>query len=486
MPQSSDIHLRQIDLSWEKHPYRMPIKFGLTLVGKSAHSGTSPFGAVLGNILWVKGVADDHKCVPHASCVFIGGQSLVRKTGAFARWALASLAFSAAGFAADVESRVEARRPPRYLPTAELVANADPSVANMVFPDRDWEEATPESHQIDSDALARAVNYLKSNSGHDSVREIVILRRGRLIWKGDNIDKVHGVWSCTKTFTGTVLGLLIQDGKCTLESRAGEFVPELREHFPEVRLRHFATMTSGYRAVGDEPIRDYAHGPSRTPFEPSPLPLFSPGTHYAYWDSAMNTFALVLTRIAGEPLEAFFKRRIADPIGMDPEGWEWNDWTLSDGTVVNGGAGNNSKYIQISARQMARFGHLFLNHGQWNGGQLVSPQWVAAATSAQVPRTLPLGHEIDGRGIYGFNWWTNEVGADGKRRWPDAPADMFVATGWNNNRLYVIPKWQMVVVRLGLDQRDLRISDEVWSRFLGMIGEAQRGNDAAFNNSRSP
>jgi hypothetical protein len=63
---------------------------------------------------------------------------------------------------------------------------------------------------------------------------------------------------------------------------------------------------------------------------------------------------------------------------------------------------------------------------------------------------------------------------------------MFVATGWNNNRLYVIPKWQMVVVRLGLDQRDLRISDEVWSRFLGMIGEAQRGNDAAFNNSRSP
>jgi hypothetical protein len=54
-------------------------------------------------------------------------------------------------------------------------------------------------------------------------------------------------------------------------------------------------MTSGYRAVGDEPRGDYLHGPSPTPFTPGP-PLFAPpGSRYAYWDSAMNQFAHVLT-----------------------------------------------------------------------------------------------------------------------------------------------------------------------------------------------
>ena len=79
---------------------------------------------------------------------------------------------------------------------------------------------------------------------------------------------------------------------------------------------HFATMTSGYRAVGDEPIGNYKHGPSKTPLLPSETPLFAPGTKFSYWDSAMNQFGHVLTRIADESIGELFQRRIADPIGM--------------------------------------------------------------------------------------------------------------------------------------------------------------------------
>lgn len=181
---------------------------------------------------------------------------------------------------------------------------ADP--AEMIFPGETWEEATPESQGIDTEKLERAIARLESETGRDGARELVVIRNGRLIWKGDNIDHVHGIWSCTKSFTSTVLGLLIEDGKCTLDTRAASFLPALKSHYSDVTFRHFTTMTSGYRAIGDEATGGYTHGPSATPFTPDPKPLFEPGSAYAYWDSAMNEFANGLTRVAGEELDVFF------------------------------------------------------------------------------------------------------------------------------------------------------------------------------------
>lgn len=347
--------------------------------------------------------------------------------------------------------------------------------ADMAFPGQDWEQSAPQLQGLDPLRLAQATEYLRHNSGRDGVRKLAIIRHGRLVWKGDNIDQRHGVWSCTKSFTSTVLGLLIEDGKCTLDTRARDFAPELAEKYTDVTLRHFTTMTSGYRAIGDEPRGNYRHGPSETPFLPGPEPLFAPGTKYAYWDSAMNMFGLVLTRIAGEPLEQYFQRRIADPIGMPTQAWDWGDYATVDGVVVNGGSGNANRHIFISTREMARFGHLFLNHGNWNGRQLVSRNWVEVATTVQVPTSLPWAQpesEIDGRGVYGFNWWRNGAKPDGLREWPGAPFGTYAASGHNNNKLFVIPEWNMVVVRLGLDQADGRISGQVWGRFLKLIGES--------------
>jgi CubicO group peptidase (beta-lactamase class C family) len=346
----------------------------------------------------------------------------------------------------------------------------------MSFPEKDWEVVTPESQGLDAAKLAAAAADLQSKSGRDGVRELVIVRNGRVVWQGEAIDKVHGVWSCTKSFTSTALGLLIDDGKCTLDTPACQFAPEMAEHYSQLRLRHFASMTSGYRAIGDEPQGGYKHGPSNTPFQPSPQPLFTPpGAQYAYWDSAMNMFGLVLTKAAGEPLEELFGRRIADPIGMDRKQWDWGDYATVEKLVVNGGSGNGGKHISISARQMARLGHLFLNRGNWNGKQLISSEWVATATGVQVPSDLTWAHpesDIDGRGVYGLNWWRNGLGPDGRRKWPQAPETTFAASGYNNNKMFVIPDWQMVVVRLGLDEQDGKIPDSVWSEFLGQVGAA--------------
>ena len=345
----------------------------------------------------------------------------------------------------------------------------------MVFPGDDWQRVRPEEAKVDSGKLAEAVEYLKNHSGRDGVRELVIIRNGYMIHKGDNIDKVHGVWSCTKSFTSTVLGLLIDEKKTSLGALAKDYVPEMAENYGKVTLKHFTTMTSGYRAVGDEPKGGYTHGPSTTPFTPGPEPLFEPGTKYAYWDSAMNQFANVLARIADEPIEDVFKRRIAEPIGMHHDKWRWGDFGKVDGLVINGGSGNNNKHIFICAREIARLGQLFLNRGNWNGKQLISSEWVDLATRVHVPASMPLGHlqsGIDGRGVYGFNWWNNGIKPDGKRKWPDAPVGTYCASGHNNNKMFIIPEWNMVIVRLGLDQRDNKISDAVWNTFLRKVGRS--------------
>jgi CubicO group peptidase (beta-lactamase class C family) len=356
-------------------------------------------------------------------------------------------------------------------------AGAAAGERQMVFPGETWQQAKPDSQGVSAAKLAEAVAFLKKNSGRDGVRELVIVRNGRMIHHGDNIDRMHGVWSLTKSFTSTVLGLLIDAGKCKLDTLAADHVPELRDHYGKVTLRHFTTMTSGYYAVGDEPSGGYFHGPSRTPLEPSPKPLFTPpGSKYAYWDSAMNEFGYVLTRIAGEPMERLFARKIADPIGMDAKQWKWGDFGRRDGLVVHGGSGNGNKHVRITARQLARFGHLFLHRGKWKGKQLVSAEWVKEATKLHVPASLPLGHpkSPDGRGMYGCNWWVNGTGGDGKRKWPGAPLDTYAAIGYNNNHMFVVPQWNLVVVRLGLDQSTRDITDETYGTFLKRIGQAMR------------
>lgn len=351
-----------------------------------------------------------------------------------------------------------------------------PAGSAMEFPGASWREAAPESQGMDPAKLREALGALEEAAGRGGIGETVIVRNGVMVWRGGEADKVHGVWSMTKSFTSTCLGLLAGEGRCDPDGKAHEYLPRLRERYPDVTLKHFATMTSGYAAEGDEPRGGYTHGPSATPFNPAE-PLFQPpGPRYAYWDSAMNCFALVLTKIAGEPLQSYFKRKIADPIHMNPEGWKWGGFGEIDGLFVNGGAGNHGNHIQINALEAARFGHLFLNRGVWDGETLIGGDWVEAASTAQVPAETPLGSPerspIEGPGVYGLNWWTNGVKADGARKWPGAPADAFSASGYNNNDLFVIPSLNLVAVRLGLDQNDDPITDGEYGRFLRLLGGA--------------
>ena len=140
---------------------------------------------------------------------------------------------------------------------------------------------------------------------------------------------------------------------------------------------------------------------------------------------------------------------------------------------VNGGSGSLPGGVSITARQMARFGLLLLNKGRWDGKQLLSAEYVAEASRPQVEVSVP-PHEPDGwyvklPGAYGLLFWVNGVCCTGERRWPNAPAGVFAVQGNFNNYCFVIPEWNMVVVRMGTDSR---IDNDLYDRFFAKLKEA--------------
>lgn len=337
--------------------------------------------------------------------------------------------------------------------------------AAAVFPEADWAEATPESQGVHAEQLRAAVDYLETRlGGYGGARTLVLVRNGYLIWKGPDSDVSHQIYSATKSFTSTCLGLLIDDGKVSLETLAKDLLPSLAEQYPEVTLRHFATMTSGYDAAPVHyEIDRQGRGDSWIP-DPPAAPLFPPGTRFRYWDEAMMQFGQALVRAAGQPLDELFRARIAESIGLRQWHWDAGNWT--------GG-------IHTSSRELARFGHLFLNRGNWNGRQLLSASWVEQATSVQVPATIPNDDlpRSRGAGVYGYNWWVNGVMPDGQRWWPNVPPGAYYANGLHANVCIVIPQWRLVVARTNGPRQDGRANspeniEEIWNAFLRRVGEA--------------
>lgn len=329
-----------------------------------------------------------------------------------------------------------------FLITMTTLATLATTIAsNPGFPGKEWSSPPAGAAVIAPEKVQQALDYLKSVVGKQGNSGTMIVQDGYLLWAGDSVGQKDIIWSCTKSMTSTCLGLLWDDGKCTPDDLASKYLPELAKDYPDVTLKHLATFTSGLNM-------------ETASLDPGP-PVYAPGTAMHY-SRQSDLLAYILTKIAGEPLSELFRRRIADPIGMDPEGWEWKSINTRDGLKINGGAGMAENGMHMTANNLARFGWLYANGGIWNGQQLISKQYIDYASVPHVEAAMPL-HDPDGwykplPGRYGLNWWTNGADAEGKRLWPSAPANTFAAQGNKNNICIIVPDWKLVLVRTAQDE----------------------------------
>jgi CubicO group peptidase (beta-lactamase class C family) len=349
------------------------------------------------------------------------------------------------------------------------------SGARLIFPESDWVDAPPESQGVDGTKLKEAVAWLDTQSQPDGAKALVIVRNGRLIWKGPEANAYRKVFSCTKVFTSTVLGLFVDDGKCQLDDRATRHWPALDDQhaaYSNITLRHLASMSGGYLGIVRDVSPEQPWGDPIAYLVPQP-PRYESGTACAYHDHDVFLLGSILTRLAQQPLQDVFRRRIANPIGM--RRWNWGVvGGLENGVAMNNAAGTPAKNpgIETTTLDLARLGHLYLNRGNWNGRQLLSAAFVDQATTNQVPVSRRHATGADPGGHYGFYWWTNGRQRNGQSAWPAAPPRAFAARGASANVCFVVPEWNMVIARVAAVPDESKTSDQTWNTFFSKLGLA--------------
>ncbi len=359
-----------------------------------------------------------------------------------------------------------------FAPTPTFAESADTRSA-MIFPGARWREAAPESQGVSSAKLKAAVEYMEKSFGPDGAKELVIIRNGWLIHKGPNAGAYHNIWSATKTFTSTMLGLMIADRKCSLDDFAVTHLPALDDRYPvynQIRLRHLASMSSGYKGEVADVAADVQPWGDPMRYLNPVAPDYEAGTRVEYQDHQVFVLGRILTRLAGEPMKAVLQRRVADPIGITR--WDWGVSGTVDGIELNNAAGTPSKSpgVEITPLDLARFGLLYLNRGNWNGKTILPAAFVDEAGKNQVPTA---GRSTFLHGRYGLYWWTNDVMPNGKRPWPDAPPRAYTAHGHGSNFCFILPEWNMVIVRMGtVPIGRTTQGDPLWNGFFAILAEA--------------
>ncbi|MBB3139171.1 serine hydrolase domain-containing protein [Halomonas organivorans] len=247
--------------------------------------------------------------------------------------------------------------------------------------------ATPADHGIDPGRLTALSAWLRED-GLD-VHSLLVIKDGKLVFERytDGLTRDHNyeLYSVTKTVTALLAGMLIEDGKITLDddiaSVIGDYRPDLAERvadMDDIELRHVLSMSSGLAydfAPEGDPI--YYGADDRLDLIADTPTRFAPGSDFEYTDVNPVFAAAMLDAASDVPLPEYAAERLFEPMGMEHYAWQRAD----DRGLVSAGWG-----LRLRPVDLAKLGMLLINHGQWQGEQLVPADWIARMTTPQAVR----------------------------------------------------------------------------------------------------
>lgn len=319
------------------------------------------------------------------------------------------------------------------------------------------DRAVLRTDDIDTVKLYAAIDKAFAEPDSDRPKNtsaVVVVYEGQLIAEryGNGVTRDTRLmgWSMTKSITNALIGLMVKDGKLSLDAPAP--VPEWQnDGRKQITLSQLMQASSGLEwtesyfvptshfhkmFIGSDDKGGYA----------AALPLaHTPGTFYQYSSGTTNILSRMIRQRLGDaayyrfPYDSLFY-----PLGMTRAIIEPD----ASGTFVG------SSYSYASARDWARFGLLYLNDGVWLGKRILPDGWVKYTVTPG--SAAPMGQ-------YGAQWHLN-AGAPGNpvvRKFPSLPVDMYWADGFEDQWIVVVPGSKLVVVRLGVSHHGFAINDLV-------------------------
>jgi CubicO group peptidase (beta-lactamase class C family) len=265
--------------------------------------------------------------------------------------------------------------------------------------------STPEDVGIPSSAVSDFVGAL-ARSGQE-VHSFMLLRHGAVAaeawWKPYAPELRHMLFSLSKSFTSTAVGMAVSEGLLSVEDPVLRFFPEQAPRRPSrnleaLRLRHLLSMSTGHeKDCLDRMTRAKSRDWVRTilSFEVEK----EPGSLFVYNSGATYLLSAVVQKVTGQRLVDYLAPRLFEPLGIQGATWE----TCPKG-INTGGWG-----LSVTTEDIAKFGQLYLEKGQWGGRRLVPEAWIDEATRYQVSNAG--GDKIDWTQGYGYQFWRCRHGA---------------------------------------------------------------------------
>jgi CubicO group peptidase (beta-lactamase class C family) len=301
------------------------------------------------------------------------------------------------------------------------------------WPTDGWRTSTPEQQGINSDLLADMLAAIIEKKYN--IDSVMVIRNGYMVLdayfypyqKGEK----HILRSCTKSITSALVGIAIDKGYIkSVEQQILSIFPEitpanLDKDKRAIKLKHLLTMSSGLKAEDSylyqwRGLFKMMRSQDWTQYMLD-LPMAEPpGTRFDYSNGVSYLLSAIIQKTTGMRSLEFAKKHLFAPLGITDVMWRTNPKGVDLG--YDG--------IWLTPHDMAKFGWLFLNKGNWEGKQVIFSAWVEESTRQQIQ----LGNTSVGSLGYGYQWWY--LGDKG----------VYLAMGRSGQRIYVLPERNMVIV----------------------------------------
>jgi CubicO group peptidase (beta-lactamase class C family) len=323
--------------------------------------------------------------------------------------------------------------------------------------------STPEQQGISSSAILAFVEA--ADTTVDAMNSFMLVRHGHVVaegwWKPYDAKTPHSLFSLSKSFTSTAVGLAISEGKLSLDDQVMKFFPEDAPPQPSdnlraMRVRDLLRMSAGHQTEGEwwqTAAMQVPSGERLTKmFLAHPVP-FKPGSHFLYNSPATYMLSAIVQKATGATVLDYLRPRLFDPLGFDNP-----TWVSSLDGVTFGAVG-----LSVRTEEIARLGQLYLQKGVWNGRQLIPAWWVAEATKIQTSNGSSPNSDWD-QG-YGYQFWQSRHGYRGD--------------GAFGQYMIVLPE-QDAVVAITSGVRDMQsVMEIVWNKLLPAMSSHALPEDVA-------
>ena len=289
---------------------------------------------------------------------------------------------------------------------------------------------------IDPAAIQHLIADLRTDV-HPDLKSVLILRHGGLVsetyFNGADSETLHDIRSAGKSITATLVGIAIDEGLIgSVDEPLGRYFPD--QHDPKktnILIRDVLTMRSGLAAddadttsPGNEALLDMSPDFVDFVFQ---LPMKSvPGSIYVYASANAFLAGALVENAAKMRLDQFAQQSLFTPLGIDKFTWRL--------APHNRGVGQGN--LSLRARDIARIGQLFLDHGSFDGRQVVSAAWVKASLEPHASIGA-VDRYADG---YGYMWYSKTYEIAGRQ------IQVQFASGNGGNKIYLVPGLDLVVV----------------------------------------